>query len=154
VTTPEGKSLISGTIPRLRATYLGKATYHGNDATVAAQGLALSVGLCWSPSYDTRGLVWLLCGDYSLGFIQLKSSDAAGAITTNPSFQTVGVNLESEYHLGSLFHLALMLAVDEPLQTLAAPRVVSTLDTSANQGPVFRSSPVVGYGMIGVGVHF
>jgi hypothetical protein len=168
VTTPEGKSFIHGTIPRLRVSYLGKATYHAELADVSAQGLNFAIGFCWSPTYDTRALVLLFCGDYGLGFMQFTARNAVGTLVTTPPFQTAGISLESEYHLGSFFHLALEAGVDAPLQRLSAQGLVEDGPVGApyfktaaggqtgivTEGTIFRSSPFVGYGMLGIGAHF
>lgn len=167
VTTPEGKSFIGGAITRARVSYWGKATYQDPYSSVTAQGAGLAIGLCWAPTYDTRALVLLFCGDYTLGLMQLTTRGAAGTRVALPAFQTAGVSMESEYHLGSFFHLAFMFGVDVPLQQLSAQGLEgSTIGvpyfmtpggataTSTTEYTIFRSSPVVGYGMLGVGAHF
>jgi hypothetical protein len=148
VTLPDGKNYLAGVIPRIRLSYLGQATYHANDASVSAQGVAAGIGLCWSPIYDTRGFVALLCAEYALGVMQLKSMDAQGkqTQTKSPALQSAGLGLETEYNLGPLFHVGLKAGLDAVLQPISADR----LDGSE----IFHSSTIAGYGMLGLGVHF
>ncbi len=148
VTLPGGKSYLTGVIPRLRVSYLGQATYHAQDASVSAQGVAVGLGLCWSPVYDTRGLVALLCAEYGLGVMQLKSLDAAGQETQSksPALQTGGLGLETHYNLGSLFHIGLKAGLDTMFQPITADRPDGT--------EIFHSSTFAGYGMLGFGFQF
>lgn len=148
VTTPEGKSLLDGVIPRLHMSYLGPATYHTVDASAEVQGFMVGLGVCWSPIYDTRGLIAVLCGEYGAGVMRIKSKDAAGEVTRdkNAGLGFAGLGVESQYNLGALLHLGLKLGVDFMADTFGAERP----DGSA----IFQSSGVMGYGMLGIGLHF
>ena len=148
VTTPEGKNYLVGVIPRVRLSYIGQGTYHASDVSVSGQAVSAALGLCWSPMYDTRALVALLCSEYAIGAMQLKSRDALGNLirTQSPAFQTVGLGVEAEYNLGSLLHVGLKLGVDVPIQPLSAER--------PNGSRIFQSSTFPSYGMLGAGLHF
>jgi hypothetical protein len=148
VTLPDGKNYLAGVIPRIRLSYLGQATYHANDASVSAQGGAVGMSLCWSPIYDTRGFVALLCAEYALGVMQLKSMDAQGkqTQTKSPALQSAGLGLEAEYNWGSLFHVGLKAGFDALAQPVSADR--------PDGSEIFHSSTIAGYGMLGLGVHF
>jgi hypothetical protein len=148
VTLPDGKNYLTGVIPRFRLSYLGQATYRANDASVSAQGFAAGLGLCWSPIYDTRGFVALLCAEYALGVMQLKSMNAQGkqTQTKSPALQSAGLGLETQYNLGSLFHVGLKAGLDAVLQPISADR--------PDGSEIFHSSTIAGYGMLGLGVHF
>jgi hypothetical protein len=148
ITTPDGKSYIAGVIPRLRLSYLGSSSYRAADASVQAQGVSVGLGLCVAPTYDTRGFVALLCAEYALGVMQLKSRDAQGMQTQekSPALQIAGVSFETEYNLGSAFHLGLKVGFDTLIQPISADRPDGT--------EIFHSSSIAGYGMLGFGVHF
>jgi hypothetical protein len=159
VTMPDGKSYLTGVIPRFRLSYFGNGTHDEQDDRVSARGVGFGLGLCWSPTYDTRGFVALFCAEYGLGVMQFKDVstsmiDFGGAPTvtlasshkSSPAFQTAGVSFDGEYRLGSLFHLALKLGIDASLQQLSAQR--------ADGSEIFHSSTLLGYGMLGFGIHF
>jgi hypothetical protein len=148
VTTPDGRSYIAGVIPRLRLTYLGEGSYRTPSAAVSAQGVGFAMGLCWSPTYDTRGLVALLCAEYGLGQLQFKSTalQQNQTHTTTSALQSAGLSFESEYHFGSLLHLALKLGADASLEPATA--------TLPSGSPIFQSSKFLGYGMLGLGFQF
>jgi hypothetical protein len=176
VTTPNGKSFLDGTVPRVRLSYLGKATqsFHGTDgygilpnpgnavaapaapydASVTVQGASFGMALCWPPTYDTRGFVALFCLEYGAGVLQTRSHNTSSVQpnvlapdqTKTSGFGTAGVGFEGRYNLGSLFHLGLKLGADGLVNTVSAERSDGTR--------IFRSSSIVGYGMLGLGLHF
>lgn len=148
VTTPDGKSFLDGVIPRLHLSYLGPATYRTVDASAEVQGFTVALGLCWSPIYDTRGLIAVLCGEYGAGVMQIKAKDSAGKLTRseNSGLGFAGLGVETQYNLGSLVHVGLKLGADFMAGSFGAERP----DGSA----IFQSSGVMGYGMLGIGLHF
>jgi hypothetical protein len=148
VTTPDGKSFLDSIIPRIRFSYLGRATYQTADASTRLEGVSLGIGLCWSPFYDTGGFVALLCGEYGGGLINTKVHDTAGKQTQDKTtgFGSASVGLEGAYNFGSFLHIGLKLGFDAPLQGFSAER--------ADGSRIFSSSPILGYGMLGLGVHF
>jgi len=172
VTTPNGKSFLDGIVTRVRLSYLGKATQSFHSSNVAAvdshlvassldnsatvQGASFGMALCWSPTYDTRGFVALFCVEYGAGVLQLRekgasldgttSSDFPDDRTKTAGFGTAGVGFEGRYNLGSLFHVALKVGADAVVNTISAER--------SDGSQIFHSSNIVGYGMLGLGLHF
>jgi hypothetical protein len=159
VTTPSGKSYLDGVVPRLRLSYLGQATqiFHGsggNDASATMEGFSFGMALCWSPTYDTRGFVALVCFEYGAGVLQVRSKDTSAVggelfsetRTKTTGFGTAGVGFEGRYNLGSLFHVALKLGADGLVNSVSAER--------SDGSQIFHSSGIVGYGMLGLGLHF
>ena len=148
VTTPGGKTYLHGAIPRFRLSYLGHATYQTADTSSTIDALTFAFGLCWSPIYDTRGWVALLCGEYGAGFVGIRTKDTRGMEIQNKGagLGFAGLGIESQYNLGSLFQVDLKLGADFFVDTFGADR--------PDGSNIFRSSQVMGYGMLGVGVHF
>ncbi len=148
VTTPGDKTFMNGVIPRLRMSYLGQATYRADDASAEVQGFVFALSTCWSPIYDTRGLVALLCGEYGAGVLSIRSKDAHDTQTQSKTtgLGFAGVGVETQYNLGSLFQVGLKLGADFFVDSFAAER--------PDGSTIFRSSQFAGYGMLGLGVHF
>lgn len=148
VTTPGGKSYIHGAIPRFRLGYLGQGTYKSDDTNSEVRAVTFALGICWSPVYDTRGWVALLCAEYGAGLVNIKTRDAQGAEIQNKSkaLGFAGLGFESQYNLGSLFHIGLKLGADFMVDSFSAER--------ADGSRIFESSLFSGYGMLGVGIHF
>ena len=57
-----------------------------------------------------------------------------------------GLGFEGRYNLGSLFHVALKLGADGLVNSVSAER--------SDGSQIFQSSGIVGYGMLGLGLHF
>jgi hypothetical protein len=148
ITTPGGKTYLHGAVPRLRLSYLGPAQYETHDTRTQLNGWTFALGACWSPIYDTRGWVAILCGEYGAGFMNLRSKDAQGVERQNKTsglgFASLGV--ETQYNLGSLIHLGLKVGADIMVDSFSAER--------ADGSHIFESSRFTGYGMLGLGVHF
>jgi len=148
VTTPGGKTYIHGVIPRLRLSYLGNSTYETDDTSSALRGFVFALGLCWSPLYDTRGLVALLCTEYGAGMMNVRTKDAQGAQIQDETsgLGLAGIGIESQYNLGSLVQVGLKLGLDVMVDSFGAER--------KDGSRIFESSRFTGYGMLGLGVHF
>jgi hypothetical protein len=148
VTTPGARSYLIGPIVRVRASVLGEGTYRSQDLSTSAAGLSFGVGVCFSPIYDTRALVLLLCGEFGGGMMRFESKSAAGSQTQekSPGFGTTALEVESDYNLGGTFHLNLKVGVDFLLNKLAAER----LDGSE----IFHSWQAAPYALAGLGLHF
>ncbi|HYP74714.1 MAG TPA: hypothetical protein VER12_02090 [Polyangiaceae bacterium] len=148
VTTPGGNTFMHGAIPRLRLSYAGQAKYETHDTSSSVNVFTFALGACWSPIYDTRGWVALLCGEYGAGFVNIVSKNLQGAQIQNKTkgLGFAGLGLETRYNLGSLFQVGLKLGVDVMVDSFSAER--------ADGSRIFESSQFVGYGMLGFGVHF
>jgi hypothetical protein len=148
VTTPGGRTFFHGVIPRVRLSYLGQATYEARDTNTDLNALAFAAGVCWSPLYDTRGWVALLCGEYGAGFMNLRTKDADGKEVQNKTtgLGLVSLGIETQYNLGELFHVGLKAGADLLVDSFSAER--------ADGSRIFQSSRFTGYGMLGLGVHF
>ncbi|MEO7032533.1 MAG: hypothetical protein ABI548_01775 [Polyangiaceae bacterium] len=148
VTLPGGRSFLDGSIARVRLSYLGPTTYRANDAAATLQGVSFGMALCLSPLYDTAGLVALFCVEYGAGVIQVKAQDAPGGQTRSKAtgFGTAGVGFEARYNLGSVFDASLKLGADGSINAIGAQRADGT--------EIFHSSSLLGYGMLGIGMHF
>ena len=148
VTTPGGKSYLHGAIPRLRVSYLGQTTHDTGEMRSELRGVEFALGVCWSPIYDTRGLVALLCGEYGAGLVNSRTKDGQGKQIQDKSTAIgfAGLGFETQYNLGSLFHVGLKLGADFMVNSFSAERT--------DGSRIFESSQVAGYGMLGFGVHF
>ena len=148
VTTPGGNTYLHGAIPRFRLSYLGQAKYKTDDTATDVNAVTFALGVCWSPIYDTRGWVALLCGEYGAGFVNLRTRDTQGKEIQNKTkgLGFAGLGLETQYNLGSLFQIGLKLGADFMVDSFSAER--------ANGSTIFESSQLAAYGMLGFGVHF
>jgi len=148
VTTPDGKSYLHGAIPRVHVSYLGPATYKTDDTDSQVQALTFALGLCLSPLYDTRGWVALFCAEYGAGIMNVRSKDTQGKEIQNKTtgLGFVGLGIETQYNLGSLFQIGLKLGGEFFMDSVTAER--------ADGSRIFQSSLFAGYGMLGIGVHF
>ena len=148
VTTPGGKTYLHGAIPRFRLSYLGQGTYKSDDTSSDVQALTFALGICWSPVYDTRGWVALLCGEYGAGVVNIQTRNAQGSEIQDKgkALGFAGLGFESQYNLGSLFQIGLKLGADIMLDSFSAER--------ADGSRIFESSHFSGYGMLGLGFHF
>ena len=148
VTTPGGNSYLHGAIPRLRLSYLGQAKYKTDDTASDVNAFTFALGICWSPLYDTRGWVALVCGEYGAGIVNVRTRDTQGKEIQNKTkgLGFAGLGLETQYNLGSLFQIGLKAGADLMVDSFSAERV--------NGSTIFESSQLAAYGMLGIGVHF
>ena len=148
VTLPSGDSYLLGTIVRLRASLLFDQTYRFGDFRSEVGGQELGASLCFSPHYDTGGWVLLGCAEISAGLLGVRTKDASSATTQNKTqgFGAAGLGIESSYNLASHFQIGLRLG----LAALTSPISAERPDGSE----LFRSSPVIASGMLGIGTHF
>jgi hypothetical protein len=148
VTTPGGNTYMHGVIPRVTLSYLGESSYKTADASTDLRGFEFSAGVCWSPLYDTRGLVALFCAHYGAGFMNLRTKDAEGTEIQNKTsgLGFAGLGIEAQYNLGSLLHLSLKLGGDVMVDSFSAER--------PDGSRIFESSRFTGYGTLGLGIHF
>jgi hypothetical protein len=148
VTTPGGKTYLHGVTPRVALSYLGQSTYKTDDTSTDLRGLEFSLGACWSPIYDTRGWVALLCAHYGAGFMHIRTKDVEGAEIQDKTsgLGFAGLAIETQYNLGSLLQLGLKLGGDAMVDSFSAER--------KDGSRIFESSRFTGYGMLGLGIHF
>lgn len=148
VTTPGDRSYLVGPIVRLRASFLGVETLRSNNASTDALGISFGTSVCFSPIYDTRALVLLLCGELGGGVLQLqtRSTDGSSTKTKGAGFGSTGLQAESEYNLGGTVHMNLKVGVDFLLNPLSAER--------ADGSRIFQSSQVAPFALAGLGIHF
>jgi hypothetical protein len=150
VTTPEAnRYLASGGVLRARWTLLGGGTYQFGDHSTQLIGGKAAFGTCFSLWYDLDGLVLLACGETAAGLMRLETKDAAGAKVQSKTVAlgSVGAEVDLQYRIGSLFHLALKAGVDAAFTgNLTAER--------ADGSELFQSSPLSLHVAGGFGLHF
>lgn len=150
VISPEGnKYLVAGVLPRARWTLLGGGSYQFGDLSTELLGMKAAFGTCVSLGYDLASFALLLCGEAAAGGMRIETKDAAGAKVQSKTVAlgSVGLELELQYHLGSLLHLDLRAGGDAMLGgTVSAER--------ADGSEIFRSSGGSLHLAGGVGLHF
>ncbi|MET0411313.1 MAG: hypothetical protein ABW217_08445 [Polyangiaceae bacterium] len=150
VTTPEAnRYLASGGVFRGRWTLLGGGTYQFGDHSTQVIGGKAAFGPCFSLWYDLDGLVLLACADTAAGLMRLETKDAAGAKVQSKTVAlgSIGVEVDLQYSIGSLFHLAVRAGADAAFTgNLTAER--------ADGSELFQSSPLSGHFVGGFGLHF
>lgn len=150
VSTPEGnRYLASGGVLRGRWTLLGGGTYQFGDHSTQLIGGKAAFGPCFSLWYDLEGLVVLACAETAAGLMRLETKDAAGAKvqTKTVALGSIGVDVDVQYNIGSLFHLALRAGFDAAFTgNLTAER--------ADGSRLFQSHPASLNFVGGFGLHF
>ena len=150
VTTPDGRQRLNGPILRARAILLGPPfpSFQSGDTKVEfGSGIALGLGACWSPHYDTKGLVLLGCGEFSYGQagFTTQKSDGTRTPTGVVGFGTVGPAIDVEYNLGKRFHVGVQAGADVMIQA-----TVRRDDGSR----IFDTTWWSVHGALGLGMHF
>ena len=108
----------------------------------------MGLGVCWSPHYDTQGLVLLGCAEFGYGIMGFTTKEANGspAKTENYGFGNVGPMLEVEYSLGKHVHIGAQAGADFILGNYSAHR--------QDGSRIFETRNWSVHGAFGVGVHF
>ena len=111
ITTPDGSQRIVGPIIRSRVSFLGPGTYQASDTKTNLDGIAFAMGLCLTPHYDSAGLVLLFCTEGGAGAMFLRTTGTGGALIQSKSagFGSIGVGVELQYNLTSLFNVGVKL---------------------------------------------
>lgn len=148
VTTPDGnRYLVSGVLPRARWTMLGGGSYQFGDVSAQLFGLRAAFGTCYSFGFDLGGLAVLACGEVAAGVLQLDTKDAAGTKlqAKTVALGSVGLELDVQYRIGSLFHVDLRVGGDFGSADITAER--------ADASEIFQTSPLSAHFVGGVGLH-
>ena len=151
VTTPDGHQHLNGPILRARVILLGPPfpTYQSGDTKVLfGSGIAAGLGVCWSPHYDTQGLVLLGCGEFSAGQMGFTTQESNGTrlLTKVFGFGTAGLAIEVEYNLGPRFHLGAQAGVD------AFPSIFTAEHSDGSR--IFDTNIWSVHAGLGLGMHF
>jgi len=139
---------IVGPVMRLGLNLYGGVTHEMNGISTKLGAQALTVGPCYAPLYDDRGLVLMTCLDLTAGLMGAASTDRETGATHSDSFGfgSIGAGLEAAYNIGRHFHVAFRAGA----HALVAPIAVKGADGSE----LFRSSRYNGFATIGAGGHF
>jgi hypothetical protein len=148
VTLPDGSQRILGLVLQFRASLLGPATYRSIDTKTDLYGASFGFQICPTPHYDAAGLVLLLCMEYGVGAMNLRTagSDGVRIQSKNVGFGMAGLGVEVQYNLGSLFHVGAKVGWNGYLGEWTAER--------ADGNRIFGSSVSSGYVLVGVGFRF
>ena len=150
VTTPDGHQRIVGPIlwGRLGLSAPPGASYRAPGTTTGISSQSMALGVCWSPLYDTRGLVLLGCFESGLMLIALetKATDGSKIQSKNGGFGTAGPLIDVEYNLGSWLHLGAKFGANAIMGKVSAER--------ADGSEIFHSRSWSLVGALGVGAHF
>jgi hypothetical protein len=150
VTTPDGSQRILGPIIRSRLSFLGPGTYQTPDTKTSLVGTAFAMGLCLTPHYDSAGLVLLFCTDAGLGGMNLRTTGTDGALIQSKfvGFGSVGLGVEAQYNLTSLFNVGIKVGWDVYLGS--PPWSAERADGTR----IFSASSNSGYALLGIGFRF
>jgi hypothetical protein len=148
VTTPEGEPRISGLVFKLRLAALGPGTYQSRDTKTDISAVSFGIDLCQAPTYDTKGLVLLLCGGYGGGLMMLKTQALGGTAiqSKDVGFGEATLSAEAQYYLGAGFHVGARVGGGFTVGQITAER--------ADGSRIFASSPWSWYATLGVGFRF
>ena len=150
VTTPDGHQRIVGPIlwGRLGLSAPPGANYQAPGTTTGISTQSMALGVCWSPLYDTRGLVLLGCVESGLMLMALetKASDGVKIQSKNGGFGAAGPLVDVEYNLGSWLHLGAKFGANAIMGKVSAER--------ADGSEILHSRSWSVYGDLGVGLHF
>jgi len=151
VTTPDGHQRLNGPILRARVGLLGlpNPSYRsGGTTTNFGSGVAFGLGACWTPHYDTQGLMLLACGEFGFfqsGF-QTQEADGSRLPVKLYAFGTAGPVLEIDYNLGKHFHLGVKAGADLVAGQFTAQR--------SDGSRIFETNMWSVHAGLGLGMHF
>ena len=133
---------------RVRWSFLGLATHRSPGFSTRMWGLKAGLGSCGPLIYHPRGLILSLCSEIAAGAMALETKDAAGVKTQTKTVGvgTAGVELVSQYNLGSLLSVDLRAGGEMWLSKLTAER--------PDGSQLFHSSMFNAYVLAGLGLHF
>ncbi|MBN2196040.1 MAG: hypothetical protein JW751_24705 [Polyangiaceae bacterium] len=150
LTTPDGHQRVVGPIllARVALSIPPEATYRSSDTETQVDTMAVALGVCWSPLYDTGGLVVLGCGEVGTkgAFFLTEGTDGTRFEDDPWLLFTSGPVISLGYNLGSLVHLGLKAGFS------AAVGDASAVRTDGSR--VFDSVGYSAYGFLGLGLHF
>lgn len=148
VKTPGDADYLIGAGLRVRWSFLGVATHRSAGFSTRIWGLKAGLGNCGPLIYNPRGLILSLCSEIAAGAISLETRDATGTSTQSKAVGvgTAGIELVSQYNLGSLLHVDLRAGGEMWLSKLTVER--------PDGGRLFRSSTFNAYVLAGLGLQF
>jgi hypothetical protein len=150
VVLPDGRATINGPIFRVRATSFGPpaSTYRASGADTEFQaGIGVGLGVCWSPYYDTAGLMLLACAEAGVaqwGATPIDSNGNKGK-TIAIGVGTTGPLVEANYKLGSIIFVGGRIGADLVAGSFTAKRA---------DGSQVSMASYSAYGSLTLGVHF
>ena len=148
VTPPAAHSHLVGPILQVGWSWLGPATRASQGLQTRLLGLQAGLRACSAIDYDSEGLVLLVCSEFNVGWLNLRTTDAQGKVTQSKDlgFGSAGLGLDLQYNLGGLLHADLRLGGTLQPGTVSAER--------PDGSRIFKSSPFGGYATLGLGLHF
>ncbi len=149
LTLPNGEQKLVGPILRARLGFAGapQQSFESDGASATVSGQSMGLGVCWSPLYDSAGLVLLGCAELGLAGYSTRIREA-GATPRDSRITlvgTVGPVLEAEYSLGPL-QLGVRVGGNGVFGTVEAQR------ESGEQ--LFRSRKAEAFVAFGLGGHW
>ena len=147
VTPPAADSYLVGPILQAFWTWMGPATRHAEGFATQANAIAAGVRSCSAFTYDTQGLVFLGCGEFGIGWMNLTTKDDRGyKDSKNTGFGTAGLLLDAQYNLGALLHLGIRGGAQIQLGGVSADR--------PDGSELFKAPMLGGFAVAGFGLHF
>jgi hypothetical protein len=148
VTPPSGSSYLVGPVLQVRWSWLGPGIHHSSDFSTRALGMLAGVSSCSAITYDSEGMVLLVCGEFGVGWMRFRTESADRSFDQSKDvfLGTAGIAVDGQYNLGSHFHVGLRLGSDAQFGSLSAERPDGT--------EIFKSSVASVYAVGGVGFHF
>jgi hypothetical protein len=150
VTTPDGESRLVGSVIQVHWSWAGPVTRRFRDHESRVMALRVSADLCTAPSYDTGGLVFLLCAELGGGFAAVRTRALPGRSRYEQQkeigFGFGSLAADARYNLGDLVHVGVRAGFTAQVGEVTAEK--------ANGDRLFASSVLGGYGVVGLGLHF
>jgi hypothetical protein len=148
ITTPAAQKYLIGSVPQVRVSLFGKTTLRSGGFETALSGFKAGAGSCASFWHDLEGLVVLGCADFSVGMMQVETTDATGAVTQSKSvgLGSAGIELTTRYNFGRHIHASFTLGGEAWMGELTAER--------PDGSRIFDSRLVSGHASLGLGVNF
>lgn len=152
VTTPDGQQRITGPMLRLRyGMSLPEVNYLAGGMKYGIGLQSVAMGICWSPYYNTQGLVLTGCGEVGFQHVGVAAPDELTEESSKDLEQsfilpTLGAVLEARYNLIGKFHVGANLG----FQGEMARESVQAFDGT----PLFRTLPYAASASLFLGLHF
>jgi hypothetical protein len=152
VTSPDGKHYLLGNVISVRVSFLGGATLRTSNSETDVSGASWGIDLCRSLHYDTRGLVFLFCGEYTGGELTFDTHDmvAGKTISKLEGFGQAGFNFQLRYNLARHFHVGVRVGGDIAIGSPLSAERADGSEVFAPTGQLRLS----GYALGGVGFQY
>jgi hypothetical protein len=148
ITTPQQASFLTGGVVTVGWSYFGNVTRHSGDYATDINGLKAGIGGCTPLTYDTAGLVAMVCSMFTAGLLHLDTKEATSGYHQDKllGLGAASIALDARYNIGKHLHVSALAGGEMWFGQLSAERVDGS---KLFQARLFNANL-----QLGLGVHF